>query len=382
MTKPTAISEFESLLADKQYLRIPKVDDVVSGRVVSVAKNEVRIDIGGTAIGVVRGENLYSESDAYADINVGDEVEATVLELENENGEMELSFREAGQKKTWGTIANLIATGEVIQARIIEANKGGLMVTIASVPAFLPVSQLAPEHYPRIAGGDKQKILEKLRMLVGADMQVKVIDADQKEGKVIVSEKAVWEDTKKKLLEKYSVGQVVTGTISALTHFGAFIQFDDVEGLIHISELTWERINHPSDVVKTGDAVQAQIIEISGPKIFLSAKRLVDDPWKGIEQQLVPGTVVKGKVTKVQPYGLVVEITPTIHGLAHISMLSNERVQNIADIANVGDERDFEVIEVNSGVHRLALKIPGVEVKDDHKKVAEEADNQTSKEAQ
>lgn len=354
----------EELLKDKQYLRIPKIGDVVRGMVVSVAKTEVRLDIDGLAIGVVRGENLYFESEAYADLKVGSEVEATVLELENENGEMELSFREAGYKKTWDTITALITSGELVPAKIIEANKGGLMVAVSSVTAFLPVSQLAPEHYPRIQGGDKQKILEKLRSLVGKEITVKVIDADPKEEKVIVSEKSVWEDAKKQMLSKYEAGQKVKGTISALTSFGAFIQFDDVEGLIHISELTWERINHPGDVVKVGDVVEAEIIEISGPKIFLSVKRLVDDPWKGVESQLKNGTIIKGKVTKVQPYGLVVEITPTIHGLAHISMLSNEPIKNISDVAKTGEEYDFEVVELNAAAHRLALKFPGVEVKE------------------
>lgn len=363
-TKVSTSAQMEELLKDKQYLRIPKIGDVVKGLVVSVARNEVRIDIDGLAIGVVRGENLYHESDAYADLKIGSEVEATVLELENENGEMELSFREAGYKKTWDTINALVTSGELVSAKVLDANKGGLMVIVSSVNAFLPVSQLAPEHYPRIQGGDKQKILEKLRSLINKEITVKVIDADPKEEKVIVSEKAVWEDAKKQMLSKYEVNQKVKGTISALTSFGAFIQFDDVEGLIHISELTWERINHPSDVVKVGDAVEAQIIEISGPKIFLSVKRLVEDPWKGVETQLKPGTSVKGKVTKVQPYGLVVEITPTIHGLAHITMLSNEPVKNINDVAKVGEEYEFEVVEINPGAHRLALKFPGVEVKE------------------
>ncbi len=357
-------TELDRLLEDGTFVKIPKVGDVVHGIIVVASKSEVRIDIDGLAVGVVRGEGLYHESDAYADLKPGDEVEATVLEIENENGEMELSFREAGFKKTWSVINNLIQSGEIVNSKVAEANKGGLMVLISSVPAFLPVSQLAPEHYPRIQGGDKQKILEKLRQLIGKEIAVKVIDADPKEEKVIVSEKAVWEDTKKKLLEKYGVGQTIKGTISAITNFGAFVQFDDVEGLIHISELTWERINHPSDVVKSGDTVEAQIIEISGPKIFLSVKRLTDDPWKGIEQQLKPGTMVKGKVTKVQPYGLVIEITPTIHGLAHISMLSDKPVKQVTDIAKLGDEVEFEVVEVNPGAHRLALKIPGVEVKD------------------
>ncbi len=356
----TTSTEFEELIADKQFMKFPKVGDVIVGKVIFASRNEVRIDIDGVAVGVVRGAGMYNESPSYAQIKIGDEVYATVLELENENGELELSFREAGYKKTWGELERLVASGEIISGKVLDANKGGLMMTIASIRAFLPVSQLSPDNYPRVQGGDKQKILDKLKSFVGMDMQVRVIDLDQKEEKVIVSEKAVWEDSKKKTLEKYAVGQIVEGTIGALTTFGAFLSFDGVEGLIHISELTWKRINHPQDEVKVGDTVRAQIIEISGAKLFLSVKRLVDDPWKGLEKELAVGKTVRGKIIKVQPFGVVVEITETVHGLAHISMLSNTPLANINDWAKIGDEKEFEVVELNSAAHRLALKIPGV----------------------
>ncbi len=353
-------SEFDELIADKTYHKFPKVGDVIAGQVIAASRNEVRIDIDGVAVGVVRGQGLYNESPTYSQLKAGDTAEATVLELENENGELELSFREAGYKKTWDELENLVKSGDPVQATIVEANKGGLIAMVASARGFLPVSQLSPDNYPRVQGGDKQKILEKLKGFIGKELTTRVIDIDKKEEKVIVSEKAVWEESKKKLLEKFEVGQTVKGSITALTSFGAFVEFEGVEGLIHISELTWKRINHPSDVVKSGDAVEAQIIEISGAKIFLSVKRLSDDPWKGLEAQMKPGDKVKGKVIKVQPFGLVVEITETVHGLAHISMLSNDNVSDINAVANVGDEMEFEIVEINPAAHRLALKVPGV----------------------
>ena len=353
-------SEFDELIADKTYHKFPKVGDVIAGQVISASRNEVRIDLEGVAVGIVRGQGLYNESPTYSQLKEGDTVEATVLELENENGELELSFREAGYKKTWDELESLVKSGDPVQATIVEANKGGLIAMVASARGFLPVSQLSPDNYPRVQGGDKQKILEKLKGFIGKELTTRVIDIDKKEEKVIVSEKAVWEESKKKLLEKFEVGQTVKGNITALTSFGAFVEFDGVEGLIHISELTWKRINHPSDVVKSGDSVEAQIIEISGAKIFLSVKRLSDDPWKGLEAQMKTGDKVKGKIIKVQPFGLVVEITETVHGLAHISMLSNENIPDINAVAAIGDEMEFEIVELNPAAHRLALKVPGV----------------------
>ena len=321
-------SEFDELIADKTYHKFPKVGDVIAGQVIAASRNEVRIDIDGVAVGVVRGQGLYNESPTYSQLKAGDTAEATVLELENENGELELSFREAGYKKTWDELENLVKSGDPVQATIVEANKGGLIAMVASARGFLPVSQLSPDNYPRVQGGDKQKILEKLKGFIGKELTTRVIDIDKKEEKVIVSEKAVWEESKKKLLEKFEVGQTVKGSITALTSFGAFVEFEGVEGLIHISELTW--------------------------------KRLSDDPWKGLEAQMKPGDKVKGKVIKVQPFGLVVEITETVHGLAHISMLSNDNVSDINAVANVGDEMEFEIVEINPAAHRLALKVPGV----------------------
>lgn len=375
-----ALSELDELLNNKEYLKFPRVGDVISGKVISASRNEVRMDMDGIAVAVVRGEGLYNESPAYAQLKEGDEVEATVLELENENGELECSFREAGYKKTWDELKKLVANGEGVSAKIIEANKGGLIAMVASARAFLPVSQLSPDNYPRVQGGDKQKIFDKLKDFIGTELEVRVIDIDEKEEKVIVSEKAIWEESKKKTLEKFEVGQVIKGTISAITSFGAFVEFEGVEGLIHISELTWKRINHPGDVVKQGDDVEAQIIEISGAKIFLSVKRLSDDPWKGLESQLKKGDKISAKVIKVQPFGLVVEVTETVHGLAHISMLSNDGVNDINAVANIGDEMEFEVVEVNPAAHRLALKIPGVVAKEDQvKKIIEAQDDKDTK---
>lgn len=358
-TKTTV--DLKTLLSDKDWLKIPKVGDVVKGKVISIAKNEIRLDIDGYKTGVVRGRELYAEAGEYADIKIGDEVEATVIEMENELGEVELSFRYAGQQRAWDLLRKIMETGELVAAKIIEANKGGLLARVNHVSGFLPVSQLSPDNYPRVAGGDKIKILEKLKSFVGTAMNVKVIDVNEREEKLIVSEKAVWEEAQKGVLDKYKIGDTIEGVITAIADFGVFVKFDNLEGLVHISEIAWQRIDHPRDLVKVGETVKAEIIGIEGSKLFLSMKKLVDDPWKKVGDKYKVGEVVEGKILKINPFGFFVELDKDIHGLAHISELSKKPVKNVSDIAKIGDVMKFKIVSIEPEQHRLGLSLKAME---------------------
>lgn len=368
-------------MLDEQFGTVPKVGDTLKGRVLSVGRNEVRIDIDGLRTGVIRGPQLFAESAEYRNLKEDTEVEATVVELENENGELELSFRTAGHARAWSKLEELRKTGQVVTARVKEANKGGLMVDLDGMDAFLPVSQLSQDHYPRVAGGDKNKILEKLREFVGQELPVKVIDVNEKEEKLIVSEKAMGEESKAVATDKFKVAQVVEGEVSAITAFGAFVKFDGVEGLVHISELAWQRIDHPKDVVRIGDHVKAEIIQIDGKKIFLSMKRLLPDPWKNVTDKYKVGQIVTGKIVKVNPYGLFIELDPEIQGLAHVSELSNEQIDDVSKVFAVGDNREFEIVSIEAGEHRLGLRVPGVKAKPAKPAAEKEAKSESEAEA-
>lgn len=347
-------AELGTLLQNNTYLGFPKVGDVIKGTVIAVGRNEIRCDIGGLAIGLIRGPEL----DKNLDLRVGDEIEASVIELDNEFGELELSLKGAGRKRSWDKIRELLTQGVVIAAKIIDANKGGLITRVEGVPAFIPVSQLSPNNYPRVAGGEKAKILEKLKSLVGTAMDVKIIDVNEEEDKVVVSEKAVWETKQESVLSKYKVGDHVEGAVTAVTEFGAFVRFDEnLEGLVHISEIAWQRIDHPRDVLKIGDQVRAEIINIEGSKIFLSMKKLIADPWKDVAKRYQVGQSVKGKVLKINPFGLFVELDSDIHGLAHISELSNKPVKDVNEVARINDEFDFRIINIDAENHRLGLSL-------------------------
>jgi len=370
MLDETKKSVFGELLK-KFFTKLPEVDELVKGTVISVDNGAVRVDIGGVTTGVIRGYELYSESNQFSDIKVGDAVEATVVEKENENGEMELSFRAAGNEIVWKKMEELVKSGLSIDGKIINANKGGLMVQVDALVGFMPVSQLSPDNYPRVQGGDKNRILEHLKEHIGKSMHVKVLDANKKNEKLIVSEKAVWEDSQKAVLDQYKIGDIVKGEVGALTSFGAFIKFGEgLEGLVHISEIAWQRIDHPKDVLKIGDKVEAQIIDLNKSKIYLSIKRLIDDPWKVVKDVYSIGQMVEGEIHKVEAFGLMVKLDNNIHGLAHISELSNGQMTEaeMHSTFKVGDTKKFEIVNIEPAEHRLGLRAEGVKTRVEEKK--------------
>ncbi len=367
------------LLDSQDGLVIPQTGDLVEGIIVSVGKREVRVDLPGFTTGVVRGRELVDESGEYSELKVGGRVTATVLDLENENGELELSFRHAGHQKAWGGLEELRRTKQLIKVRVVEANKGGLMIKLGQVPGFLPVSQLTVEHYPRVEGGDKNRILELLKLYVGQDFEVKVITVDDAEGKFIVSERAAWEEKQKDKLDLYHVGDTVEGKVSGVVDFGCFVEFGQgLEGLVHISELAWQRIDNPREVVKVGNPVKAKIINIDGSKISLSFRRLLEDPWKNVAEKYKVGDIVEGKVIKVNPFGVFVELDAEIHALCHISELSDEPVQDANEIVKIGEMRKFRIISMEPREHRLGLSIKALtqkpKVKDEKPTEAPEAE--------
>lgn len=366
-------TEFENLLnKETDAVHVPQVGETVTGLVLSASKAEVRLDIDGTFIGVVRGRELYDESPEYASLKSGDEIEATVIEEENENGNLELSFRYAGQEKAWAALRDSFENKTVIKVRVIDANRGGLLVSFGQIAGFLPVSQLAPDNYPRVSGGDKSRILEKLKSFVGTDFEVRAMNLDEKAEKIIFSEKEAWNERQRDVIAKYKVGSKVSGKITAVTDFGVFISFgDNLEGLIHISELAWQRIEDPADLFKVGQELEAEIINIDGSKIFLSAKKLARDPWANIEEKFKIGQVVKTTILKVNLFGLFVKLDDDIHGLAHVSQLGLAAGQRVEDIYKPNEDADFRIISIEPREHRLGLAAPTItveEVKDESEK--------------
>ncbi len=367
------------LLAQHEKNFLPKPGELIKAIVISAGRNEVLLDINGTITGIVRGKELEDESGQYSVLKLGDEVEATVLELENERGLLEMSFRFAGHQRAWENLNKLKESEEIVACKVVDANKGGLMCKVGGVVGFLPVSQLTPDHYPRVEGGDKNKILEILKSYIGKDFEAKVIDVDEREEKLIVSEKAAWESKQKATLDKYDVGSVVDGKVTGVVDFGAFVGFDaNMEGLVHISELAWQRIDDPRDVVRVGDKVQAKVIGIEGSKISLSIKALQEDPWEGVAKKYKVGDVIEGKVLKLNNFGAFVELDQNIHGLAHLSELGKHDVKDAGDVLEVGEMHKFKIVSLDPKEHRLGLSIKALHEKKADKPAAKQEAAQAS----
>lgn len=345
------------LLNSGAEIRVLKVGDMIEGTLLSVGKNEVYIDLVGYGVGVVRGRELYDDQATLASLKPGDQIFATVVETENKEGIVELSLRQAGQERVWQTLKEKMESKEMVSTKILAANKGGLMVEINNVMGFLPVSQLSLEHYPRVEEGDKNKILSILQSYVGQSFAVQIITADSNEEKLIVSEKAVFEQEMEDKLSKLKIGDVVSGTITGVVDFGVFVKFGELEGLVHISELAWQRIENPKDIVRVGQEVQAKIIAIDKGRVSLSVKQLQADPWQDAVKKYQIGQTIKGTITKVMPFGVFVELDKDIQGLAHLLELSHDAVKNPDEVVKVGEEKEFKIISIEPGEHRLGLSL-------------------------
>lgn len=339
----------------KEVFNIPKAGDVVEGTIIAVRPRIAYLDLGTFKTGVIMGSEIKKHPQEFKKLNIGDVLTVKIIYLENEDGYVEVSLRKAGEEKTWQSLRDKMEAGEIIDAVISKANKGGLMVKMDNMEAFMPVSQLASSHYPRVEGGDKQKILQELNKLIDQAIKVKIIDLDPKEKKLIVSEKATEEKKLKEELTKYKVGDVIEGTITGIVDFGAFIKFDNLEGLIHISEIDWQIIDSPNEFFKVNDKVKAKIIEITDDRVSLSTKALKDNPWEKVEEKYQTGQIIKGTITKFNPFGAFVKLDKHIQGLTHISEFGTEK--KMQETLEIGKEYNFKIISIKPSEYRMALKL-------------------------
>lgn len=347
----------KDLLEKNNLLRPARVGEIVEGKIIGLGQSAVYVDLGAIGTGIIFGREFYNARAELKKRGIGEKIRAKVVDLEDKEGYIELSLSEAGRDIGWEELKTKKEKGETLKVKIIGANKGGLLAQTQGLQGFLPVSQLSPEHYPRVEGADKEKILERLQKLVGEELEVKIFDIIPREDKLIFSEKATDTEKMKEILQNYKVGDVVEGEITGVVDFGAFMKFlsSELEGLIHISELDWQLIEDPSEVVKVGQKVQAKIIEINADgRISLSLKALKYDPWTDIAEQFKKGDTISGKVTKFNPFGAFVEVAPKIQGLVHISEFGAKA--QMEEKLKLGDTYKFQVTQIDPKEHRMTLK--------------------------
>lgn len=367
-TETPKISLMAELL-EKNPIQIPQVGDVLEGTVIDLTSNSLLLDLGSLGTGVVLGKEIKDGLGA-GKLKKGDTVTATLMDLENEDGFIELSIREASYERAWDDLESKRDTQDVLTTKVLDANKGGLMVEVNGITGFVPVSQLSSEHYPRVEDGDKNKILELLKKLVGKEIYVRILDADRETEKLIVSERAASSEKEKAVISQLKPGDVIEGEVSGVVDFGAFVKFlptskqasqnesDKLEGLVHISELAWQLIDDPREIIKTGDKVKAQIIGIDETRISLSIKALAKDPWSEIAEKYNVGDVVKGKVDKINPFGAFVYLDKDIHGLAHVSEFQEVYPgKKMDEVLHAGETYSWKILSIEAKDHRMGLML-------------------------
>ena len=329
--------------------------DTIEGTVLSIKKHEILIDLGARGVGMVpRREVAFGR-----ELAIGDSVSASVVDTEMDDGLVLLSLRKAVKDKGWDEILAKLEANEVVEITPFDANRGGLLVEYDGIRGFLPVSQLSAEHYPRVGGSDKEEILQRLNGLVGKTIRVRILDADKKTNKLIFSEKEAIKDGLVERFAKLAVNDVVKGVVTGVVDFGVFVNVEGIEGLIHISEISWERVNSPSDYVKVGEIVEAKIIAIDKDRLSLSMKQLLEDPWLSEIAQFSKGDKVEGTVTRITPFGAFVQISPAVEALVHVSELGEGNDVDPEKIFVLNERKEFKVLEIDRDGRKISLSFAG-----------------------
>ena len=351
-------------------IRSLKHGDVVEGNVVRIDKDEILVDIGAKSEGVISNRELYGRNaESQPELNIGDQVLVYVLQPESPEGHAVLSLRRAGLERKWRAMQEQLDEGVIIEAPVIDHNKGGLIVD-CGIRGFVPISQIV--DFPRRPQNEQprdaaQEIAEKLQPYVGRKLRLKILEVNRKANRLILSEKvALYEERREKRDELFSslqVGQKVTGTVRSIAPFGVFVDLGGIDGLVHKSELSWNKVNNPEAGYRVGEEVEAEVIDINHERgrISLSIRRLQPDPWHSTVADLKVGDLIDGTVTKIVNFGAFVRVRDGLEGLIHISELSHARVAHPGDVVHEGQTLKLKIISLDQERHRLGLSLKQAE---------------------
>lgn len=362
MTKAKKVNNKESAmskyLTDKDLqMRSLHTGDMIEGIVVSANHREVLIDVGAKSEGIITGSELSDADKSYKTLKPGDVIMAKVVQAENAQGYIVLSLKKAEKDKKWKDAEEAFETGSALDAVVIEYNKGGLLCDCLSLRGFIPLSHLDRVHFAndvaKFAAGSEIELKESLKVLSGKTLRVKVIELDKEKNRFVLSEKdaltSYSEESRKKRLSEIAIGSNVEGIVTGIMPFGVFVDLDGVEGLVHISEIAWEKVSHPSNYFKVGQKIQVMVLGVDdmSNKLALSVKRLTPNPWETVEEKYPVGTKIKGVVNKIVPFGAFVTIEKGLDGLIHVSEAESPLKE--------GDEVKAIVIQVDGENQKLAL---------------------------
>lgn len=342
----------DELLASSEITQL-KSGDVIEGVVSSVRKHEIWIDLGANGVGVVmRREIGHGQT-----LEEGQTVVTSVVDPELDEGHALLSMRRAAKDRGWDELQRAFDNQEILEIQAYDANRGGLLIELEGIRGFLPVSQLAAGHYPRVSGADKDEILQKLNQLTSKKLRVRILDISRKDNKLIFSEKEAVKDDMQARFAELKIGDTVNGVVTGVIDFGAFVNVDGIEGLIHISEISWERVEDPRDYIKNGDQVEAKIIAIDKDRLSLSLKQMQEDPWLNEVKAFKKDELVEGKVTRITPFGAFVQLSPSVEALVHVSEMSDDEGVDPEKIFQLNEKKKFKVIDIDTEGRKIALSL-------------------------
>jgi len=336
--------------------------DIIDGVVVRVDPDEVLVDVGSKSEGVISSRELGTKEAGTPDLQAGDRIKVFVLQPENEDGNVVLSLRRARAESVWLKAQDKQVSGELMEAEVREQNKGGLIVNILGLRGFLPTSQVSRSYSA------------SLQELVGQRIGVKILEVNRKRNRLIVSQKAAFDEDRARqrteLFDRLKVGDDVRGKVSGLTSYGAFVNLGAADGLIHISELSWDRVANVGDVLQVSQEVDVRVIKLDPEtsRISLSLRQLGVDPWDHIEKRYPPGAIIEGEVTKTKKYGAFLQIGDGIEGLLHISELAWEHVEHTEDVVQVGQTLQVRVLQADRARRRISLSLKQAEEPQTHER--------------
>jgi len=356
----------ESLLeSESMSVELPQVGEIRKGVIASIGANQILVSVGTKSEGVVAGRELEQlTAEERAELQVGQEVNVYVLNPEDQNGNVVLSFKRAQEEMSWENVGKMIADETVIDTKIIGFNKGGLIAAVGNLRGFVPSSQISASRRAQSSGDTPEQRWQKM---VGQPISVRIIEVDRERRRLILSERSASTESrssmKDRVISELEEGKVYTGKVTSLADFGAFVNINGADGLVHLSELSWERLTHPKEILEVGQEVQVKVINVDREKkrIGLSMRALQDDPWKSRVEKYSVGQLVEGTITRLTKFGAFARLEGDIEGLIHISELSENRVEHPKEVLKEGETKTLRVIRIDGEQHRVGLSLRKVD---------------------
>jgi small subunit ribosomal protein S1 len=355
----------EMLLQQSSGVELPQQGEVRRGQVASVSPSQILVSIGAKSEGVISGKELESLSnDEREALKVGEDIPVYVLNAEDENGNVVLSYKRALEQMTWENVERMLEEQEVIESKITGFNKGGLIVTVGGLRGFVPASQVSAMRRA-ISTGDTPE--QRWGKMVGEPIAVRIVEVDRERRRLILSERAASAESRQSLKERViselEIGKTYTGRVTSLADFGAFVNVNGADGLVHLSELSWERVQHPSEILEVGQEVKVKVINVDREKkrIGLSMRQIDEDPWKSKIKKFSVGQLIEGVITRLTKFGAFARIEGDLEGLIHISEIADHRIEHPKEVLHEGDVKTLRIIRIDPDQHRIGLSLRKVD---------------------